>query len=269
MYTHQRIGLKQNKIMISCNLQGGLGNQMFQISATYALSLRNNDTCCFNFNQCYTPLQGKPSSNYRNNVFINIVEDNDYKPIVGYTEPKFGYKELPYTSGLILNGYFQSEKYFSDYKNEVKKLFIVDKNNAEKFLNTIKKDNLTVTSIHIRRGDYVNLSDMHSLCTLEYFQEAMDIIGKSIFVIVSDDLEWAKENVKGDMIYYSPFQNELDDLAIIMCCDNNIISNSSFSWWGAYLNENTNKRVIAPKLWFGPRGPKDTEDIIPSTWVKR
>lgn len=254
--------------MITCKLVGGIGNQMFQIAATYALALRNNDICCFNFNECYTPLQGNPSSNYRDNIFINICENNEFKARVSYTEPRFGYEELPYAQGLSLTGYFQSEKYFLDYKEKIINLFNVDKKKPKSFIETIKKDNLSVTSIHVRRGDYVNLSHMHSLCTLEYYKEAMKYIGDSIFVILSDDLEWVKDNINGEMIYYSPFDNELDDLSLMTCCDNNIISNSTFSWWGAYLNNNHNKKIIAPKVWFGPDGPKDIEDIIPDEWKK-
>jgi hypothetical protein len=255
--------------MITCKLQGGLGNQMFQIAATYALALRNNDTCGFNFNQCYTPLQGNPSSKYKKNIFSKITESNDYKFRVGYTEPRFGYEELPYAPGLILTGFFQSEKYFSDYEENIKNLFSIDTTNADKFINSIKKPNTPITSIHIRRGDYVGLSDMHSLCSLEYYNMAMSSIGNSTFVIISDDIQWVKENIQGDNIYYSPFENEIDDFAMMTVCDNNIIANSSFSWWGAYLNQNNDKKIIAPKTWFGPRGPKDTEDIIPINWEKK
>jgi hypothetical protein len=253
--------------MVSCKLQGGLGNQMFQISAAYALALRNNDICGFDFNNCYTPLQGNPSSKYKNSVFSKISEINNHKFSSYYTEPKFSYTELKYIKDLMLNGYFQSEKYFIDYKDNIKNLFIIDKTNSRFFLNSIKKDNIQITSIHIRRGDYVNLSHMHSLCSLEYYKEAIKHIDNSIFVIVSDDLEWVKKNIYGEMIYYSPFDNELDDFSLMTCCDNNIISNSTFSWWGAYLNKKENKIIIAPKQWFGPSGPKDTEHLIPKEWV--
>ena len=254
--------------MISCKLCGGIGNQMFQIAATHALALRNNDVCGFNFNQCYTPLQGNPSRKYKDNIFAKITETNDYKFRVGFTEPRFGYEELPYAPGLILTGFFQSEKYFYDYKDEIKDLFSIDKSNVEGFINSVRKPNLSVTSIHIRRGDYVGLSDMHCLCTLDYYNDAMSCIGDSIFVIISDDIEWAKENLQGNNVYYSPFENEIDDFTMMTCCDNNVIANSSFGWWGAYLNKNDNKKIIAPKTWFGPRGPKDTEDIIPINWNK-
>jgi len=255
--------------MITCKLQGGLGNQMFQIAATHALALRNNDVCGFNFSQCYTPLQGNPSNKYKDNIFAKITETNDYKFRVDYAEPRFGYEELPYAPELMLSGYFQSEKYFYDYKDEIKDLFLIDKSNVEDFIDSVRKPNLPVTSIHIRRGDYVGLSDMHCLCTLDYYNDAMSFIGDSIFVIISDDIEWAKENLQGDNIHYSPFENEIDDFTMMTCCDNNVIANSSFGWWGAYLNKNDNKKIIAPKTWFGPRGPKDTEDIIPINWYKR
>ena len=254
--------------MITCNLQGGLGNQMFQIAATHALSLRNNDICGFNFDRCYTPLQGNPSSKYKNNIFSKLNESKDYVFRVGYTEPRFGYEELPYAPGLVLTGFFQSENYFNDYKNEIKNIFSIDKTNAKIFIDSIKKNGLPVTSIHVRRGDYINLSHMHSLCSLEYYNEAINYIGESVFIVVSDDINWVKENIKGDNLHYSNFKDELDDLALMACCDNNIISNSTFSWWGAYLNENVNKKIVAPKIWFGPSGPKDIEDIIPNNWKK-
>jgi hypothetical protein len=90
-------------------------------------------------------------------------------------------------------------------------------------------------------------------------------IGDFTPIFISDDKEWCKENFNGIV---SPFDDEIDDLILMMNCDNNIIANSSFSWWGAYLNQNPNKVVIGPKKWFGPYGPQDQDDIIPPNWIK-
>jgi hypothetical protein len=96
----------------------------------------------------------------------------------------------------------------------------------------------------------------------------MELIGDSIFVFISDDINWVKEHFKGDNIVYSPFKTDIDDLILMSKCDNNIIANSSFSWWGAYLNKNEDKKVVAPIEWFGVNGPKDIQDIIPKNWIK-
>lgn len=94
----------------------------------------------------------------------------------------------------------------------------------------------------------------------------MSFFNDSNFIFVSDDMNWVRDNFKGDNIWYSPF-NEIGDLQLMILSDNNIIANSSFSWWGAYLNKNT-KKNISPKIWFGPDGPKEIQDIIPEHWVK-
>lgn len=262
--------------MITCNLQGGLGNQMFQIAATYALALRNNDEAGFDFKSCHTPLQGNPSIKYKNTILRNV-KDIDNTPRVSYTEPRFGYEELPYAPNLGLNGYFQSEKYFIDYKNNVLSLFnISNRELADEFL--YHYDVMfakPLTSVHVRRGDYLNNPDFHPVCTIEYYRKAMDIIGDSVFVFISDDMDWVKENFKGDNIVYSN-NDELTDFAIMTLTEHNIIANSSFSWWGAYMNQFENprtmkfsdKKIIAPKQWFGPKGPQDTQDIIPKNWIK-
>jgi len=253
--------------MVSCRLQGGLGNQMFQIAAAHALALRNNDISGFDFNQCFTPQQGHTSNKYRDNIFkkINIVSQYNYVGV--YNEPSFSYNELPYVNDMLLNGSFQSEKYFIDYKNEVINLFIDELNNE--FIDEyLKQYSLPITSVHVRRGDYINNANFHKPCSIEYYKKAMDIIGDSIFIFISDDINWVKDNFKGDNIVYSPFKSEIDDLILMVKSDNNIIANSSFSWWGAYLNFSDNKKVIGPEEWFGPAGYKDTQDVIPENWLK-
>jgi len=253
--------------MISCNLQGGLGNQMFQIAATHALALRNGDTSGFNFSACNTPLQGNPSAKYRNNVLANVNDSNGHIFKVNYVEPKFAYDELPYGPDLMLTGYFQSDKYFKDFEAEIKNLFKFKA--SEEVWSFMKMFYLTgkyKTCVHVRRGDYLKLSDYHQVCSLEYYKEAMKQMGDHLFIFVSDDMGWVKENFKGENIYYSKFTEEIDDFAIMTMCHNVIMSNSSFSWWGAYINDSPTKKVIAPKRWFGPKGPKDTEDLIPSNW---
>jgi hypothetical protein len=95
----------------------------------------------------------------------------------------------------------------------------------------------------------------------------MDEFKNSSFIFISDDMEWVKNNFKGDNIFYSPLKDAILDLTLMTVCNNIIIANSTFSWWGAYLNKK-NKKVISPKIWFGHRGPKDYFDIVPNNWIK-
>jgi hypothetical protein len=245
--------------MISCKLQGGLGNQMFQISAAYALALRNDDLACFNLNNCYTPLQGNEAHIYSESLFSNLCNTKNLNIEKIYTEPKFSFDEIKYEENLSLNGYFQSERYFLDYKDEIIDLFDLP-------IDKVKKPINNLTSVHVRRGDYLKLQNYHNVLSMEYYLTAMKMLGGN-FIFFSDDIDWVKSNFNGDNIFYSNNDNELLDLALMTLCDNNIIANSSFSWWGAYLNKNENKKVIAPKNWFGPNGPKDIHDIYPNNWV--
>ena len=256
--------------MITCKLQGGISNQMFQIAATHALALRNNDLSGFDFNQCDTPNQGFTSHKYKNSILSRVdkISVTDYTFRYIYNELKFSYDEIPYVPELILNGYFQSEKYFVDYKKEILDLFRFDETTENK-VGKYLQDNFTdkkVTSIHVRRGDYLSKPNFHPTLPMSYYNEAMRIIGESEFIIMSDDMEWVKENFKGENIHYSPFYEEMEDMCLMMLCSNNIIANSSFSWWGAYLGKAD--VVLAPNLWFGPDGPKDTQDVIPNNWIK-
>ena len=105
------------------------------------------------------------------------------------------------------------------------------------------------TSVHIRRGDYLKLSDIFSLCSKEYYINAMRKLENQKFIFVSDDIKWVKQNFKGDNIFYSELNDDILDLTLMTMCSNNIIANSSFSWWGAFLNKNKNKQVFAPEYW--------------------
>jgi hypothetical protein len=255
--------------MISCKLQGGLGNQLFQIAATHALALRNNDTSCFDIGGCYTPLQGHTASKYANNILSNVLNVSGHRFSSIYHEPRFGYQPIPYAPNRHLIGYFQSEKYFEDYKREIKNLFkITQVDAAKEILEPYTGKGKLITSVHIRRGDYLNNPAYHPTSSFEYYKEAMELIGDSIFIFISDDIDWVKANFIGENYTYSTASDELTDLAIMTLCDHNIIANSSFSWWGAYLNPNKGKIVIAPKEWFGPNGHKDTEDVTPDNWLR-
>lgn len=259
--------------MITCKLCGGIGNQLFQIATTHALALRNNDVSGFDFNSCYTPAQGFTSNKYRNSILRNVNDSNGHKFRVTYEEPKFSYEELPYTTDLCLSGYFQSSKYFDDFKQQINNLFYLEdyKQLARNFTYQFEIDNKTTTSVHVRRGDYLKNPEFHPTCSVEYYKEAMSLIGDSSFIFVSDDMAWVKENFIGDNIFYYDNNDELLNLALMIECKNNIIANSSFSWWGAYLDKSSLffnvKKTIAPKNWFGPKGPKDTKDIYEKDWI--
>lgn len=262
--------------MVTIFLQGGLGNQMFQVAAAYNFAKINDDSSEFNFNQCNTPHQGKIAINYKNSIFKNFTHSESLKIEFIYDQKEHSYKNIPYKKNIMLRGFFQSEKFFIDNKNDIIEKFYdglffnkekVD--TVKNFLTSINNKKLPIVTIHIRRGDYLKFINVHGICSKEYYNDAINIIklrvGEFLPIYVSDDKKWVENNFDGIV---SPFNDEIEDLILLTLSDHNIIANSSFSWWGSYLNKNKNKIVIAPKIWFSAEGPKDQEDIIPNEWVK-
>ena len=257
--------------MITCELMGGLGNQLFQIATTTALALRNNDTTFFDIDNHKVSLQGKNAFNYKSNLYqkLNNCVVNDIEFI--FNEKGFQYSEIPYKNNLKIVGYFQSEKYFIDYKNEILELFepnidvLTYINN--KYGNILKNK---TCSLHVRHGDYLNLSDSHPPLQLKYYEDAIKYFdNNTLFLVFSDDINWCKTVFKGDNFLFIENEEDYIDLYLMSLCENNIIANSSFSWWGSWLNKNEDKKVIAPSKWFGlTNNHLKTDDIYTDKMIK-
>ena len=184
--------------MISCKLQGGLGNQMFQIAASAALAMRNNDKFCYDLEDHYLPFQGEKADNYVDNIFRKIVFSSDIDKSNIYKESKYSYSKIAYSNNLFLVGYFQSEKYFSDKEKEIRHLFSID-SHTRNFIKEMYGRLLTkrTTSIHIRRKDYLKFKDIHPVCKKEYYLEAIKYLPEAEkYLIFSDDIEWCRENFR-------------------------------------------------------------------------
>lgn len=246
---------------------GGLGNQMFQISAAYALAVDNNDVAKFSLDSCYTPLQGHKASKYKTNIYKNIIDEKELKFSCIYEEQSHAFEEIQYRNNLLIKGYFQDERYFRRHKEQIMNLFHIDQKDKDSLNEKFDFVNKKYISVQIRRGDYLKFQDIHPTCSLGYFKEAMAYFGlNKNYIFVSDDIEWVKKNFIGDNYTYFEEDNEILAITALTMSEHNIISNSSFGWWGAYLNRNRNKIVVAPKIWFGPKGPKESE-IQLKEWI--
>jgi hypothetical protein len=254
--------------MVSCNLKGGLGNQLFQISTTCALALENNDIAMFDFDRCSTPMQGFKSSKYKNSIFKNVNTSSDIKCDNHYIEPYHQYSKIPYVKNIMLNGYFQSELYFKNKKEQIINQYDFSHrtNDIENFIAKIPRP---IVSVHIRRGDYLTYTHVFNIIDNQYYIDAMNQFKDCSYLFISDDYEFVKSNYNKDInFFYSTFDDELSDLILMTKCDHNIIANSTFSWWGAYLNNNKNKKVISPKSWFNQNFQFNCKDLIPEEWIK-
>lgn len=254
--------------MVTSNLVGGLGNYLFQIAATYSLALDNKDSMVYDIND--NIIVHKPLNSYLSNIFSRINFSNEKLNIeFNYYEPHFHYHSIEYRPNLKLNGYFQSEKYFLHNKKSIIDLFKMDEV-TKSYIDLKYKLQEETVSLHVRRGDYLKYPNHHPTCDIDYYRKAVEYIGNDkIYLIFSDDISWCKQNF--DFIEKKMFiegNTDFQDLYLMSLCKDNIIANSSFSWWGAWMNENPNKRVIAPKKWFGPAINHDTKDLIPNTWIK-
>jgi len=265
--------------MITSYLQGGLGNQIFQIVAAYNIAVNNGDEALFNFNECHTPFQGYVASKYRDSIFKEFKHSDNIIIENVFTQKGHSYETIPYKKNLRLQGYFQSEKFFIENKEDiVNKLRNGLKSDRKKWDNVLewimygKMHGKVLVTVHVRRGDYLNFPHIHTPCGLDYYKNTLSIMKEKVGdfrpIFVSDDKKWCIETFSDLDFLISPFDDEIDDMILMSSCDHNIIANSSFSWWGAYLNNNYNKVVVGPKKWFGSQGPQDQYDTIPENWIK-
>lgn len=260
--------------MITFNMMGRygrMGNQMFQYATLYSIAKTKkydfgvpyqvkseNPYQNFCLNECFPNLTAKDSSNVRNH---KIAQEREFT----YNAGIFG---IPDNTDII--GYFQSEKYFKDYRNGILNEFTFSDNikNKANDIRSITKE--PVISMHLRLGDYKNLVGKHPVCGVEYYKNALNLMPKDMLIIAfSDEPALAKDVF--DSLNRKYFLTETNDQYIDMClmsnCDYHVIANSSFSWWGAWLGNS--KKVVAPATWFGdaPEMPKNWSDIYCDGWL--
>jgi len=278
---------------------GGLGNQMFQWAFAHALEKKTGiqvllDMTFFekNYSRPYEldvfsmdvkKVQGF-WANFKLNTIWRLRKKLKNKKFFGthiYEEPCFEYDPSVFNiePNTYIHGFFQSEKYIKDVENEIREAFkfkVLPDEQNQKNIDKIQSTNSV--SLHIRRGDYVQkkrFQDKYATCSLDYYKRGVEYIAERIenptLFIFSDDKEWVKENLKlpYECVYVdnNSGAKSYEDLRLMSLCRHNIIANSSFSWWGAWLNNNKEKIVIGPQKWFNDEKVIQT-DIIPEEWVR-
>lgn len=257
---------------VSTATMGGLGNTLFQIATGLSISLRDNLNFLVNSSNHHGAHFG--IGKYTNNILKNVKFSDMGSSFKKHVEVGFRYNEIPKVlENIELVGYFQSEKYFVEHRNEILDFFSPTSKILEKIENNYKNilNNNTTTSLHVRRGDYLSLPNHHPVLPTDYYEESVSKFDSNqMFLIFSDDINWCKDNF--EFISNKIFVDNLEDyeeLYLMSMCNNNIIANSSFSWWGSWLNKNEDKTVVAPKKWFGPAYTSlDTTDLYINNWIK-
>jgi len=265
--------------MITCKLMGGLANLMFQVAGIESIAKDNGfETTYGDVRTHFTYLNTENKHNLRLahayeylNIFKNFNWKMDVKPtpISGGQRVPFRYAKIPSVDNMLYDGFFQSEKYFKHNETHIKHLF-QPSDEIQRVLNAHNTGD-SVCAIHVRRGDYTKFPGYHPPVTLDYIMQAVEEIGKvDRYSIFSDDIVWCRNNIKLNNCTYVDGFKDYIDLFLQTKATHNIISNSSFSWWGAWLNPNPNKKVIAPKVWFGPnnKNKHNDVDIVPDSWIK-
>jgi hypothetical protein len=264
----RKIHTTLTKNFITSRLQGRTGNIMFQIANGYIKALEYN-------RQFVAPFEESPTGHLEKNLLRKI--DFHIPRTSGILNsvtinPPFTYTHFTPSDDkpTVFSGWFQSEKFFGKYTEVVKDLF----SPPIEFINKATTDfpfltDSTVAVINVRRGDYLTQPRRHPVVTLDYINEAYKHLPKhDVLLIVSDDIEWCKQNLNFPNIIFNEKYWDQDALWLLSLCDHFIISNSTFSWWGAWLSRSDNKVIISPSTWFGPDVVEDPRDIWCDSWIK-
>jgi len=278
--------------IVSADLVGGLGNQMFQIANVLAYSWKYSLKPLF---KKYKKIKDRTSfrPTYWNSVFQNIPTIKHLPlNLAIFKEKSILYHKIPSPNnilntseqnGIYFYGYFGSPKYFDEFREQIiSYLFYINKNQKnylKKKYPKIFSNHITI-AIHIRREDYTHQSldgFFTKLWETDYYDKAIKFIQDKIksknvnFYIFSDDLEWCRVYVKlklSQLKFSFPHEKDYLDMYLMSLCKHIIIANSTFSWWAGYLNNYSQKLVISPKNWFGPNGPSKWDDIYLKDWIK-
>ncbi|MGM1056998.1 MAG: alpha-1,2-fucosyltransferase [Bacteroidota bacterium] len=276
------------KIIIS----GGLGNQMFQYALYKALRDKGRnvtiDTSLFSYTKMHNGFElekcfglTEQRTNYSSWYLLKLRAARKFKlKFIVYNDPLCFKEKIFKTKRKYLYGSWQSEKYFDKIEDDIRNLFSFKTIDVENKKIAIEMGNQTSIAVHIRRGDYSGNDLYAGICTEEYYSKAISLIFDKIkyqkrimFYIFSDDKEFAanfirKYKVPSKLIEINKGVNSYKDMYLMSNCKHNIIANSSFSWWGAWLNVNPDKIVIAPNRWFGKGSEENYKDIVPFSWEK-
>ncbi len=288
--------------MILTKLKGGLGNQMFQYATARFLGHKTNTTIVLDISSFNNKFQNNTdtqrdfdlgkmniSSNIdstplkfslrlsrflNHKIFKKFHEDYDKDLLIKYEE------NLKSGKNIYLEGYFQSEKNFAPIRDILLKEFsLKEEFKSPKFTELQSEiQECNSVGIHIRRGDYIKSSAVtsyHGICSIEYYKNAMKLISEKStntpnFYFFSDDPQWVSENLElneSAKIISDQKLSAVEELFLMSSCKHNIIANSTFSWWAAWLNQNHDKIVISPTPWV-EKTPNPHPNIIPETWIK-
>jgi hypothetical protein len=280
--------------MLIFRLCGGLGNQMFQYGFGRYLSLKydkelfidasffNNKNSKRNIGISEFNLDCKISiDDYKSNKFFQNPIMNKYFNYLIFNYSIYAESKVCSFNKLLLrksngyfDGYWQSYKYFSSIRNILVKEFVPRKISSDTKILINKIEATMSIGLHIRKSDYLNEinSNIYANCSSDYYLNSMIIMSKkfpnSIFYIFTDDLNWVNLNLNfSNFNHVFVSKSPTEDLYIMSKCKHNIISNSTFSWWSAWLNENNNKEIIAPFYWFTEKS-NIKHDIIPDEWIR-
>lgn len=292
--------------MIVVKIWEGLGNQLFQYAYAKALQLRQHERVYLDFsaysNRSYNPTRTYRSqqlsrfritlTEYKNlnkyyffldeknllNQCIKYMSEREMFPYKYFSEKNVAFKQelLQINGNYYLQGWFQNEKYFKDYEDIIRKEFrLKDKIKIGNDIKEVLKKPNTV-AVHIRRGDYKKHG---SMLPMEYYDKAMErinsLINNPLFCIFSDEIEWVEKNMKfpGKCFYVNKNHQltNYEELIVMSHCQHDIIANSTYSWWGAWLNSNKDKIVIGPREWFLSKSKSNTNvglNIMPENWIR-
>lgn len=291
--------------VIIVKLMGGLGNQMFQYAAGRALAARLKTELQLDitgFDDMHpddTPRQFeldcyKHKAVIANKTTLTRVKPGDCNPSIierfqrlfSPNGPIFTYGQPSKSERLQINsvrnntyivGWWQDEFYFSDIREQL----LADFTPAKKLSPAYKKyeskikSSTTPVSLHVRRGDYVtnkHASKHHGLAPMTYYKKAIayitDRVDDPAFFVFSDDIAWCKKNIKVPNVTFVEKTNGLEDMNLMSQCSHNIIANSSFSWWGAWLNQHNDKIIVTPKTWFQNKESDNATSIVPDKWIR-
>ena len=280
--------------MLTCKLQGGLGNQLFQIYATIAHAIKSNQK--FVFLNVYDLKSSVTDRHTYWGTFLSSLKPFLLNPelinkdnLLIIREKCFTYNSLPLplpsqkNKIKVLSGYFQSHIYFDEFFQTINRLLKIDDHKV-RLTNKYRKliNDEQPISMHFRLGDYKKLPEHYVILTVDYYRAALNHLSETntvtrvLYFCEDQDLEDVDAiiaTLKSEIplivfVRADPLLEDWEQLILMSICRHNIIANSTFSWWGAYLNISRQKTVTYPAAWFGPKLNHDTRDLFPADWVK-